>query len=77
MLGFSEGCLRDILEMHARVFKRSQGKASAAVQADFQNKRCWNYEGMYKNFVQKFENNVSPQIKTVSRSLHLKIVEMG
>lgn len=40
MLGFSEGCLRDILEMHARVFKRSQGKASAAVQADFQNKRC-------------------------------------
>lgn len=35
------------------------------------------YEGMYKNSVQKFENNVSPQIKTVSRSLHLKVVEMG
>lgn len=25
------------------------------------------YEGVYKNSVQKLENNVSPQIKTVSR----------
>lgn len=29
------------------------------------------YEGVYKNSVQKFEN------KTVSRLLHLKVVEMG
>lgn len=29
-----------ILEMHARVFETSQGKASAAVQLDFQNQKC-------------------------------------
>lgn len=40
MLGFSEGCLRDILEMHVRVFKTSQRKAIAAVQSDFQNQKC-------------------------------------
>lgn len=40
MLGFSEACFRDILKMHARVFKTSQRKAIAAVQSDFQNKKC-------------------------------------